>query len=291
MFYDRDQSPTLQQTESTFMKSDKPSSAFPSSREDAAYASKAPDTPQTRSPAYRLAYKDKTFLQRKDLRPLRLQLELTKPEVTLQEYGIDATVVIFGSARSPTAGNAENQCDKRIKDYEQARRLARLISRSGDGCPERLVVVTGGGPGIMEAGNRGAHDEGKVSIGLNIVLPHEQAPNAYITPELCFQFQYFAMRKMHFLIRARALVCFPGGFGTLDELFETLTLIQTGKMRRMPVLLYRREWWETILNLPAMADAGMIDHSDLDLIQYVESAEEAWDIIRTWCTEQKNAAE
>lgn len=273
------------------MNSDKRPSRFPSSRQDAAYAQKAPDTPQTRSPAYRLAYKDKDFLQRQDLRPLRLQLELMKPEVTLQEHGVNATVVIFGSARTPTAKGTNAHSDARIADYEQARELGRLISRSEGGCPEQLMVVTGGGPGIMEAGNRGAQDEGKASIGLNIVLPHEQAPNPYITPEFSFQFQYFAIRKMHFLIRARALVCFPGGFGTMDELFETLTLIQTGKMRPMPVLLYRREWWETIMNLPAMADAGMIDHKDLDLIQYVESAQEAWDIIRTWCAEQNGTTD
>ncbi|GAK33991.1 putative lysine decarboxylase [alpha proteobacterium Q-1] len=259
-------------------------SAFPSAREDEARAKKVPDTPQTRSSAYGLAYSDLDFMKREELRPVRLQLELMKAELMLQEHGVDATVVIFGSARSRPDDLAPD--DPRCADYAAARRLGQLISSAQNGCPERLRVVTGGGPGIMEAGNRGADDAGAESIGLNIILPHEQAPNPYITPELCFQFHYFALRKMHFLMRARALVCFPGGFGTLDELFETLTLIQTGKIEAMPVLLYRRDWWERIINLPALAESGMIAPRDLDLVRMVESADEAWDIIRDFCTER-----
>ncbi|GER07436.1 cytokinin riboside 5'-monophosphate phosphoribohydrolase [Iodidimonas muriae] len=265
------------------MNADKRRSAFPSASEDEQRARRTPDTPQTRSPAYRLAFTDLDFLKRDALRPTRLQLELMKPELLLQEHGVDATVVIFGSARSQRFAKDGSNDDLCGRDYEAARALARLISQAEGGCPEKLMVVTGGGPGIMEAGNRGAHDVGAESIGLNIVLPHEQAPNPYITPELCFQFHYFALRKMHFLMRARALVCFPGGFGTMDELFETLTLIQTGKIDPIPVLLYRKAWWDSILNLQVMADAGMIAHKDLDLIQYVESAEEAWETIRDYC--------
>ncbi len=257
--------------------------AFPSAHEDDLRAREAPDTPQTRSPSYRLAYTDMDFMKRDELRPVRLQLELMKPELLLQEHGIDATVVIFGSARSPRPEDGGNRDDPRRGDYEAARRLAELIAIAPGGCPERLVVVTGGGPGIMEAGNRGAAEAGAESIGLNIVLPHEQAPNPYITPELCFQFHYFALRKMHFLMRSRALVCFPGGFGTMDELFETLTLIQTRKIEPIPVLLYRRSWWERVVDFEAMAEAGMIARADLEILRYVDSPEEAWEIIRDYC--------
>jgi len=257
---------------------------FPSAGDDKAAANHQPDTPQTRSPSYRLAYADPEFLSREELRPVRLQLELLKPELELSDRGVNATVVIYGSARapSPEAGGADTG-DPRAGDYALARELARRIAGGEGGCPEQLVVTTGGGPGVMEAGNRGAADAGAASLGLNIVLPHEQAPNPYITPELSFQFHYFAVRKMHFLMRARALVCFPGGFGTLDELFETLTLIQTGKMEPIPVLLFRKAWWDRLIDFQAMVDAGMIAQADADHIRFVEEAREAWEIIRDYC--------
>lgn len=258
--------------------------AFPSTQDDEARAEQAAEhleTPQTRSPSYRLAFADRDFLRREELRPVRFQLELLKPDLTLHEHGIDATVVLFGSARSPDPDSDGGGDDPRARDYTDARELARLIA--GGSCAEKLTVVTGGGPGIMEAGNRGASDAGAESVGLNIVLPHEQAPNPYITPELSFQFQYFALRKMHFLLRARALVCFPGGFGTLDELFETLTLRQSGKIEAIPILLYRRDWWTRLIDFDAMVEAGMIATADLELFRYVNSPQEAWEIIRDYC--------
>ena len=219
---------------------------LPSAGEDLARARPESDTPQTRSPSYRLAFADLDFLLRDELRPVRLQLELLKPEMLLSEHRIDSTVVVFGSARipAPEAASARTRPPDCVLDsertYAAAREFARLVSRAGQkhGPARRFVIVTGGGPGVMEAANRGAHDVGAESIGLNIVLPHEQAPNPYITPELCFQFHYFGIRKLHFMLRARALVCFPGGFGTLDELFEALNLIQTGKAQTMPILLF-----------------------------------------------------
>lgn len=269
------------------MRDESRNSPFRSADEDDLRARHAPDTPQTRSPSYRLAYTDLDFLKREDLRPTRLQLELMKPELLLEEHGVKATVVIFGSARTP--GPERPADDPRRRDIEEAEELGRLVSCREGACPEKLFVVTGGGPGIMEAGNRGAHLAGAESIGFNIVLPHEQAPNRYITPELCFQFHYFALRKMHFLMRARALVCFPGGFGTLDELFETLTLIQTGKIEPIPVLLFRRQWWEKLINFELMVEAGMIAASDLSLFRYVESAGEAWEIIRDYVSRRCTA--
>lgn len=259
-------------------------STFPSAQQDDAEARKAPATPQTRSPSYRLAFADPDFLQRDELRPVRLQLELLKPELILQEHDVQATVVLYGSARAPRPEDEDAAADDpRRGDYEAARKLARLISLGEGGCPERLMVVTGGGPGIMEAGNRGAAEAGAKSIGLNIVLPHEQAPNPYITPELSFQFHYFALRKMHFLMRARTLVCFPGGFGTLDELFETLTLIQTRKIEPIPVLLFRKQWWDRLIDFEAMVEAGMVGEADIGHIRYVETPGEAWEIIRDYC--------
>ncbi|MCC0055109.1 MAG: LOG family protein [Rhodobiaceae bacterium] len=238
-----------------------------------------PSTPQTESPAYRLAFTDHDFILRDELRPVRLQLELLKPELVMQQYGIESTVVIFGSAR--IQGDDTGSANPALKPhYEEARKFARIVSEaSRDSGFREYVVVSGGGPGIMEAANRGAADIGAPSIGLNIVLPHEQAPNGYITPELCLQFHYFALRKMHFLMRARAVVAFPGGFGTMDELFEALTLIQTGKVRRFPLVLFGEAFWRKVINFDALVEAGTISPQDIDLITFVETAEDGWDAI------------
>lgn len=246
-----------------------------------------PDTPQTRAPAYKLAFADNEFLCRDELRPVRLQLELMKPEIVLEERGIESTIVLFGGARIPEPAKKDTARTKSLADlskyYDQAREFARLMTeKSMKSCGREDVIVTGGGPGVMEAGNRGAVDAGGASIGLNIVLPHEQAPNEYVTPDLCFNFHYFAIRKMHFLMRAKAICVFPGGFGTLDETFEALTLIQTGRMQRVPVLLFGRAFWESIINWDALSDAGTISAEDLDLFRFVETAEEAIDAIENW---------
>ena len=215
-----------------------------------------------------------------ELRPSRLQLEYIKTDLLLREHGINSTVVVFGSARTATSEIADAGNNKHVAYYNEARRFAALISQRFQGKHTKaFVITTGGGPGIMEAANRGAADTEGISIGLNVVLPHEQAPNPYITPELCFQFHYFAIRKLHFLLRARALVIFPGGFGTLDELFETLTLIQTKKIRPIPVLLFGEEYWRRIINFEALAQEEMIDPEDLELFKYVETAEACVDII------------
>jgi uncharacterized protein (TIGR00730 family) len=236
-----------------------------------------PDTPQTRAPTYRLAFADPEFLTREELRPVRLQLELLKPEMALDAEGIESTIVMFGGARIREGKGALGHF------YTEARRFAAIVtSRSMAHGGKHDVIVTGGGPGVMEAGNRGAHDAGGRSIGLNIVLPHEQAPNGYVTPELCFNFHYFAIRKMHFLMRARAVCVFPGGFGTLDEMFESLTLIQTRRMAPIPFLLFGRAFWERIINWEALAEAGVIAAEDLKLFQYVETAEEALAAIDGW---------
>lgn len=261
---------------------------FRHSHEDREAAHHTPDTPQTRSPAYKLAFDDDAFLCRDELRPVRLQLELLKPEMGMQEYGVDSTVVLFGGARIPDPVNKDQARTETLaeltKYYGEAREFARLITLKSmkNGRQSENVIVTGGGPGVMEAGNRGAADAGGVSIGLNIVLPHEQAPNEYVTPELCFNFHYFAVRKMHFLMRANALAVFPGGFGTLDETFETLTLIQTGRMKRIPVLLFGRDFWTRIINWQALADAGTISPEDLDLFRFVETAAEAMEAVENW---------
>ncbi|MFT7595869.1 MAG: hypothetical protein ACI8R4_003201, partial [Paracoccaceae bacterium] len=192
-------------------------------------------------------------------------------------------------ARIPDPVNKDKARTKTLADlseyYDEAREFARLMTEKSmlTKCREN-VIVTGGGPGVMEAGNRGAVDAGGISIGLNIVLPHEQAPNAYVTPELSFNFHYFAIRKMHFLMRARAICVFPGGFGTLDEMFESLTLIQTGRMERVPFLLFGREFWEKVINWPALADAGTISEEDLDLFRFVDTAQQAIDLIENWET-------
>ncbi|MEN9060921.1 TIGR00730 family Rossman fold protein [Ponticoccus litoralis] len=254
---------------------------------DRATAKHIPDTPQSRSPSYRLAFADEDFLCRDELRPVRLQLELLKYEMLMDEHGIEGTVVLFGGARIPEPAKKDTARTETLAEltrfYDEARSFARLITRKSIAAENRdWVIVTGGGPGVMEAGNRGAADEGGVSIGLNIVLPHEQAPNPYVTPHLAFNFHYFAIRKMHFLMRARAVCVFPGGFGTLDELFEALTLIQTDRMRPVPFLLFGRDFWESIVNWQALAEAGTISQQDLGLFQLVETAEEALEIIEAW---------
>ncbi len=257
---------------------------FPDAVKDMARAKQVPDTPQTRSPAYRLAFADPEFLTREELRPVRLQLELLKPELTLSEHGIESTIVLFGGARIPDpALNSTAKTASLAPFYAEARRFAALISQhSLDLGGSDYVICTGGGPGVMEAGNRGASDVGGISIALNIVLPHEQAPNAYVTPDLCFNFHYFAIRKMHFLTRAKAVVVFPGGFGTLDELFETLTLVQTGRMKRLPILLFGESFWRQIIDWEGLAASGTINATDLDLFRFVETADEAFNVIRNW---------
>ncbi|HTO33888.1 MAG TPA: LOG family protein [Pararhizobium sp.] len=252
-------------------------------------AAGVPQTPQSMSPAYRLAYADDDFLAREELRPVRLQLELLKTEMMLAERGIQSTVVMFGGARIPEPGGdawaAKNDIQRKNLTaasiyYEEARKFAKLCSlHSAQSGYKEYVVTTGGGPGVMEAGNRGADDVGAPSIGLNIVLPHEQAPNRFVTPELSFNFHYFAIRKMHFLVRAKAVTVFPGGFGTLDELFETITLMQTGRMALVPLILFGEKFWRTVVNFDALAEFGTIAPNDVDLIQFVETAEEAWEII------------
>lgn len=289
---------------SRFVKSKK---VFSSAGEEAVAAELDSETPQTRSPSYKLAFMDNDFLLRDELRPVRLQLELLKPDLVQQEYGIESTVVVFGSARIPDAATSaerllvakeramENPGDpdlahkvkiaKRVSQnaryYDEARELARLItieSKNDDDC--KLTVITGGGPGIMEAANRGAMEAGGKSVGLNIALPFEQRPNGYITPELSFQFHYFAIRKMHFLKRARALVACPGGFGTMDELFETLTLIQTRKIKPLPVILLGESYWRRVINFDVLVEEGTIDEADLSLIRFVDTADQAWQIIK-----------
>lgn len=260
---------------------------FPDARQDIDQCETIPDTPQTRAPAYRLAFADDDFLLRDELRPVRLQLELLKPEIGIAEAGIESTIVLFGGARIPEPAKKDTARTQTLSDlskyYDQAREFARLMTEKSLATGGREnVIVTGGGPGVMEAGNRGALDAGGKSIGLNIVLPHEQAPNEYVTPELCYNFHYFAIRKMHFLMRARAITVFPGGFGTLDEMFEALTLIQTERMRPVPFLLFGREFWERIINWDALADAGTISDEDLHLFRFVDTAEQAVNAIENW---------
>lgn len=262
-------------------------SRFRDSKQDSRTAREVPQTPQTLSSTYKLAFADDAFLCRPELRPVRLQLELLKTEMALDEEGVESTIVLFGGARIPEVANKAGAGTKTLSDlsvyYEEARRFARMMTeRSLAGGGRDGIIATGGGPGVMEAGNRGAADAGGKSIGLNIVLPHEQAPNPYVTPELCFNFHYFAIRKMHFLMRARAICVFPGGFGTLDEMFEALTLIQTGRMAQVPFLLFGRTFWEKIVNWDALADAGTISAQDLSLFRFVETAEEAIAAIDTW---------
>lgn len=255
----------------------------------------AADTPQTRHASYRLAFRDTDFLLRDELRPVRFQLELLKPEMVLEEARIGSTLVMYGSARIPSPEQAEKMREglgylsdrqrtvqenliAKAKYYGEAYKLARLVSERAiiEKGQRQFVVCSGGGPSIMEAANKGASDAGAESIGLNIVLPHEQAPNAYVTPYLSLNFHYFALRKMHFLIRARAVAVFPGGFGTCDELFELLTLIQTGKMRRIPIMLFGHQFWKRIIDFEGLVEEGTISSADLDLIHWCETADEAW---------------
>ena len=266
------------------MTHDRPS-GFRDAQQDLEAERHVPDTPQTRAPAYQLAFADDEFLTRRELRPVRLQLELLKPELMMEEAGVDSTVVLFGGARIPEReedGRTET-LGNMARYYDEARAFARVVTeRSMMSGGREMVVVTGGGPGVMEAGNRGAQDAGGRSMGLSIVLPHEQAPNGYVTPELCFNFHYFAIRKMHFLMRARAIAVFPGGFGTMDEMFEALTLIQTGRMRQVPVLLFGREFWEKVINFEALAESGTISADDLTLFRFVDTAEQALAAIDDW---------
>jgi uncharacterized protein (TIGR00730 family) len=249
--------------------------------------------------AYRLAFADPEFLLRREMRGIRFQLEMLKPDLEQQRAGIHHTVVVFGSARFVDLAAAQAQwhaaqqsgdADQKAKAqqvlrnaqyYEQAREFARIVSRQCSCWPEqeRLYICTGGGPGIMEAANRGAHDNGVPSVALNIVLPHEQKANPYVTPELSFKFHYFAARKMHFMMRAKALVAFPGGFGTLDELFEVLTLVQTRKAQAVPILLFGSDYWKRLLNLELLIEEGTISHEDLEIFHYVDDPAQAWQII------------
>ena len=267
--------------------------------------------------AYRLAFADPEFLLRRETRGIRFQLEMLKPDLGQNAQGIESTVVVFGSARFPSpetasaslaaaqanlakinsaetdpaalrdAQDALMVAERHIRNayfYDQARLFARLVAAHSMPLPlaEQLFICTGGGPGIMEAANRGAYEMGAPTVGLNIVLPHEQSGNKYITPSLNFKFHYFALRKMHFMMRAKALVAFPGGFGTLDELFEVITLVQTGKAKQLPIVLFGSDYWKKLINFEVLIEEGAISPQDLNLFHYVDEPKEAWDIIRTF---------
>ena len=259
------------------------------------------------SPSYKLAIEDKDFLLSDEARGVRLQLDYLKPETIMKKFGIKHTIVVFGSARVKEKNTALKELEEIKKElektpskellkklriaesmveksiyYEEAREFGRLVGKYKGTHNNEVVIMTGGGPGIMEAANRGAYEVGAKSIGLNIQLPHEQFPNPYVTPELCFQFYYFAIRKMHFLKKAIALVVFPGGFGTLDELFETLTLIQTKKNKQIPVVLIGKEYWEKLINFEMLVSHGMIDKEDLNIFVYKENAKDAFEYIKNW---------
>jgi uncharacterized protein (TIGR00730 family) len=262
------------------------------------------------SESYVLAEQDLAFWQRDEARGVRLQIEYLKPETLLHDHGIRDTVVVYGSTRIQEPAAAQ-RCVEALRQaleadprntalsrelavaervlaksryYEIAREFGRLVgsARESDGSPSKLVIVTGGGPGIMEAANRGAFDVGAQTVGLNINLPHEQYPNPYITPDLCFRFHYFALRKMHFLLRAKALVAFPGGFGTIDELFEVLTLVQTRKIKPVPIVLVGEEYWRRAVDVEFLADEGAIDAEDRELFWFAETADEIWSSILDW---------
>ena len=285
-----------------------PKRVFPRAREEAETASHQTPVPQTADPAYRLAFQDMDFLLREDLRPVRFQLELLKPELLLDEAKIRSTFVFYGSARIPEPAKADaliaaastdelrriaQSLKEKSRFYEEARRLARIASRTprdDTGC-RQFVVCSGGGPSIMEAANRGACDEGAESVGLNIVLPHEQLPNPYVTPGLSFQFHYFALRKMHFLLRARAVAIFPGGFGTFDESFELLTLIQTRKIKPLPIVFFGKEFWQRVVGFEALVEEGVIAPRDLELFHFVDTAEEAWEHVRKWWSDREKDAD
>ena len=249
--------------------------------------------------AYRLAFADPEFLLRRETRGIRLQLEMLKPDLAQQELGIDNTIVVFGSARFRERSEAQAQLEQARAEgdseairraeallrnahyYDSAREFARIVARYGQRCPEceQLFICTGGGPGIMEAASRGAHDEGALNVGLNIALPHEQQSNPYVSPELSFKFHYFALRKMHFMMRAKALVAFPGGFGTLDELFEIITLVQCRKAKPVPIVLFGSDYWKRLFNLDVLVEEGTISPEDLQLFVYVDEPQAAWDHI------------
>lgn len=263
------------------------------------------------SSSCKIAFLDQDFLLRRELRSVRAQLELLKPDLIQQEHDINATIVVFGSARikeKKAAQKALQQAEQALekeptnpslqkdvqiaqslldkaKYYDEARKFGRIVSEDKKDGVSQFVVITGGGPGIMEAANRGAHDSKAPSVALTIVLGTEEKPNPYVYPDLTFKFHYFAMRKMHFLFRARALIAFPGGFGTLDELFETLTLMQTKKLRKLPILLFGKAYWDKIVNFQALVDEGVINAEDLELFNYVETAQEAWDKIISFYSE------
>jgi uncharacterized protein (TIGR00730 family) len=260
------------------------------------------------SPSYILAERDVALLARRELRPVRLQLELLKPEMAFHEHNISSTIVVFGSTHVGERGKLQQQLEAaratlatdpqnprharavsraerllaKAHHYETAREFGRLVSLRAQGEGPAYVVVTGGGPGIMEGANRGAYDVGAKSVGLNITLDAEQKPNPYITPDLCFQFHYFALRKMHFLLRAQALVVFPGGFGTLDELFDAVTLRQTRRMQEIPIIMVCREYWQRVIDLQFLADEGVIEDEHLELVSYAETAQEIWTAIASF---------
>jgi len=252
--------------------------------------------------AFRLAFADPEFLLRRETRGIRFQLELLKPELDQHAQGVENTIVVFGSARFCAPDEAQRRLEtarlsgdaaaitraqrdvRNATHYEQARRFGRLVAEHSSRLPaaERLYICTGGGPGIMEAANRGAQEAGALNVGLNIALPHEQFPNPYISPSLCFKFHYFALRKMHFMMRAKALVAFPGGFGTLDELFEILTLVQTGKSEPVPVVLFGTAFWQRLVNFDMLVEEGVIAPTDLALFRLVDTPEQAWEEIQAF---------
>ena len=248
----------------------------------------------------RMAFADPEFLFRPEARGIRFQLELLKPELGQAEQGVEHTVVVYGSARfvAPDEAAAQQEharisgdaqalllAERAVRNavyYEQARQFSRMVAEHSNRqtAENRLYICTGGGPGIMEAANRGAHDVGALNVGLNIVLPHEQSGNRFISPTLSFKFHYFALRKMHFMMRAKALVAFPGGFGTLDELFEVLTLVQTGKTKPVPIVLFGSSYWKRFINFEMLVEEGTISPADLALFHYVDTAQEAWCLVR-----------
>ncbi|SFE32233.1 TIGR00730 family Rossman fold protein [Paracidovorax wautersii] len=252
--------------------------------------------------AYRLAFADPEFLLRRETRGIRFQLEMLKPDLGQTAQGIENTVVVYGSARFLSPEEAAEQLQaaeasgdaariaraqlavKNARYYDLARQFARIVAEHSEAQPpaERLYICTGGGPGIMEAANRGAHEVGALNVGLNIALPHEQSGNRFISPSLSYKFHYFALRKMHFMMRAKALVAFPGGFGTLDELFEVLTLVQTGKAKAVPIVLFGSEFWKKLVNFDALVEQGTISEADLKLFHYVDEPQQAWDVIKAF---------
>ncbi|HEX5739475.1 MAG TPA: TIGR00730 family Rossman fold protein, partial [Hydrogenophaga sp.] len=250
--------------------------------------------------AYRLAFADPEFMLRRETRGMRFQLEMLKPDLAQHDLGIENTIVVFGSARFRDATESAEQLVRAERSgepkdiaraqalvrnahyYDQAREFARMVARYSKACAQedQLFICTGGGPGIMEAANRGAHDEGALNVGLNIALPHEQAANPYVSPELSFKFHYFALRKMHFMMRAKALVAFPGGFGTLDELFEVITLVQCKKAKPVPIVLFGSDYWKRLINLDVLVEEGTISPEDLQLFNYVDDPKTAWETIQ-----------